>query len=188
MNSRLMMTINEVSFNRPKVVAGFGVIFCCCWLRPIQVSLKFFSEIFTPCKLMLPRSNGNMKCSPFLDVIISFASSLRSWVSDGSSFPSSSTSATKISPFQIPPAPHRNAYPRIPGTGPSHHSGGALTGPSRTSERIQPLLPTKRSVLSVVLRIVSHKVFSHLPRGLEHVADSNTYTEPRASNATHSAQ
>ena len=45
-NSRSdVMTTSEVSFNRPEVVAGFGVVFCFCWLRSIRVSMNFSSEI-----------------------------------------------------------------------------------------------------------------------------------------------
>ena len=45
----------------------------------------------------VPPAGGYMKCSPFLDVIVSFALSLRAWISDASNFPNSSMCATKIS-------------------------------------------------------------------------------------------
>ena len=47
-----MMTIKEVTFDRPVVFPRFSVIFCSCRFRPFRVALKFFSEIFTPCKLL----------------------------------------------------------------------------------------------------------------------------------------
>ena len=45
--------------------------------------------------------------APFLDVNISFALSLGAWNSDASNFPSSSMSATIVSPFQFLPQPMR---------------------------------------------------------------------------------
>ena len=113
-----MMTTHELSFNRPEVVAGFSVVFCFCWLRLIRVSSNVFAEIFPPYSFILPQSRlwnfmifSMQFCRavccweddflPFLDVIISFALSLRAWISDVSKHSSSSMSATKMSPFQI---------------------------------------------------------------------------------------
>ena len=63
LNSRFtMMAINEVALNRSGVIAGFCVILCFVYLR---VSLQFFFEIFTPCRLSPPHSG-------FSDSMISF--------------------------------------------------------------------------------------------------------------------
>ena len=62
----------------------------------------------------MPSAIGNTNFSPVLDVNIYFALSLRAWSSDASNCPRSSTSATRISLWQIPPAKY--AYPKnIPG-------------------------------------------------------------------------
>ena len=91
-----------------------------CWLRPIRVSLKFSSLqentsselilVLHDHSLALPSASGNLNNSPFLDVNISFALSIRAWISEASNLPSSSISATIISPYQILPA--TNAYSR----------------------------------------------------------------------------
>ena len=54
LNSRfIVMTIDEVTLDRPKVSTGFSVI---CWLYRVRLSrftLNFSTEIFTPYKLFL---------------------------------------------------------------------------------------------------------------------------------------
>ena len=47
-----MMTRNDVFFHCPEIVSDFSVIFCFRRLRPLQVSLKFFPEIFTHHRLI----------------------------------------------------------------------------------------------------------------------------------------
>ena len=143
-----VITINEVSFNRPEVVAGFGVTFCFCWLRPIRVSLKFSSlQENTSSELILglhdhsfalPSASGNMKNSPFLDVNISFALSIRAWISEASNLPRSSISATIIYLTRFSPQPMHTRgifLVRI-----SYQIGGAFTGLSLKSSEIHPLL------------------------------------------------
>ena len=77
---------------------------------------------------------------------------LRTWISHASNFSQPSISATMI----------------------SRQIGGALNGLFlQKPENIQPLLRTE-SVLQMVLQIVSHNVFSHLPRCREHFAESNS--------------
>ena len=117
-----MMTINEVSFNRPEVVAGFSVVFGFCWLRPFRASFEVLRKDHDspqvhsrisgplPSNFAVPSAIRNMKCSPFLDIIVSFALSLRAWISDAFNFPSSSISATMWLPSRFFPA--TNAYPR----------------------------------------------------------------------------
>ena len=57
LNSRFnVMTTDEVTFDWPEVILGFSVLPCSCRLRPFRVALKFFSEIFTPCRLSPPKS------------------------------------------------------------------------------------------------------------------------------------
>ena len=77
LNSRLdVVTIKVIPIDQPKIITGFSVIFSfVCWLRPFRVSLKFFSEIFTPHKLF-PAWSG------FSDSIISskqFCCSICDW-------------------------------------------------------------------------------------------------------------
>ena len=43
-----VMTISEVTLDRPKVLPGFSVIVRFCRLRPLRVSTKVSSEIFAP--------------------------------------------------------------------------------------------------------------------------------------------
>ena len=50
------MMINEVTLDRPEVFPGFSVIVCFCRLRLSRFTLKFSTEIFTPCKLFPPWS------------------------------------------------------------------------------------------------------------------------------------
>ena len=57
LNSRFtVMTIDEVTLNRPEVFPGFSVIFWFSRLRPVQPALKFSTEIFTPYRLFPPWS------------------------------------------------------------------------------------------------------------------------------------
>ena len=69
-----------------------------------------FSELISPDNFTFPSAIRNVKFSLFFSAITSYAVSLRAWISDASKFSSSSMSATKMSPFQIPSA--YNAYPR----------------------------------------------------------------------------
>ena len=84
------MTINEVTFDKPRVSSGFSVIFCFCRLKPFRFALKFSTEIFTPYRVVpdfevgsrnswslpdnfaAPSATGNKKYSPLFGVIISF--------------------------------------------------------------------------------------------------------------------
>ena len=132
LNSKLnVMTIDEVTLNGPSVSSGFSVVSCFCRLKPFWFALKFSTEIFTSYRLFppwsgfsefvvsskniaVPSAAGTIKSSLLCGVNISFALSLRGWIPDASNFSNSSMSATRISPFQIPPA--INAYPRnVPG-------------------------------------------------------------------------
>ena len=57
LNSRFnVLTIDRVTFNRPKVSLGFSVIFCFCLLRPFLFALKFSTESFAPHRLFPPLS------------------------------------------------------------------------------------------------------------------------------------
>ena len=51
-----MMTIDEVTLNRPEDFLGFSVILCFCRLRPFQFAVKISTEIFTPYRLFPPSS------------------------------------------------------------------------------------------------------------------------------------
>ena len=82
-----------------------------------------------------------MKCSPFLEVNISFALSLRAWISDASRFPSSSISATQMSPFQSLPA--TNAHPRNIHGRTFLPNWWSLDNLALKSDDIQPLLRTE---------------------------------------------
>ena len=134
LNTRFnMTTINVVFFDRPKIVAGFCAMFCFVyWLRLVRTSLKISTEFFVWNRLVPQKSRfwdsmissrqcycaicdrEDKTCSPCFVVITSFALSLRAWLPDASKIFSSSMSANKMSPFQIPPA--NNTCPRnIPG-------------------------------------------------------------------------
>ena len=123
-----VMTINVIPCDRPEIVSGFPVISQCFYrLRPVRLSLKTVFVLFVSCKVVL-NSDGSSENLIFsrqlsfsicdweyelytlFGVIISFAWSLRACISHASKFSSSSMSATKISPFQIPPA--YNAHPK----------------------------------------------------------------------------
>ena len=91
------MTISDIPFDRPEIIAGFCVIFCLVeCLSLLRTSLKVSSEIFTP-----------LQVGPALE-----------WIFGLQDLPHNFTvasaigkmSETKISPFQIPPA--NIAYPR----------------------------------------------------------------------------
>ena len=56
----------------------------------------------------------------------------------------------------------------------SHQIGGALIGHARKSDDTQPVHQKEKPGLQVVLRLVFHTVFSHLPGGLEHFTDSKS--------------
>ena len=56
-----------------------------------------------PESFTVPSAIGNLIFSPLVDVNTSFALSLFAWISDASIFSNSSTSATKMSPFQVHP-------------------------------------------------------------------------------------
>ena len=102
-----------ISWSFPReVVTGFGVIFCFCWLDSSE--FHWSSSLRSPLSTSWYCLGVDSWISPFLDVMISSALSLRTRTSDASNFPSSSMSATKISPFQIHLA--TNANPRnLPG-------------------------------------------------------------------------
>ena len=59
----------------------------------------------------------------------------------------------------------------------SYQIGGALAGLLKKSDGIQPLQQTEWLGLEMVLRVAFHKVFSRLPGGLQHLADSNSTQE-----------
>ena len=52
--------------------------------------------------------------------------------------------------------------------------GEAMTGLVQKFANNPPLLQKEKADLQMVLRSTFHKVFSHLPGGLEHFADSNS--------------
>ena len=180
----IVMTTDEILMNRPKVSSGFSVIFWFSRLRTFRFALKFSTEISNPYSLFPPQSGFSeimvsswQSCCtsnlhPLCGVNTSFALILRGQISEARMFSSSSRSATIISLFHIPPA--INAYLRnIPGKL-SCQIGGALTGLVKKSDNIQPLLQKELLCLEMVLRIAFHKEFSHLPRGLGHIANSSS--------------
>ena len=115
---------------------------------------------------------GVMKLPLLFGVITSFALSLRAWISDPAKFSSSSMSATKISPSQIPSA--YTAYPRnIPGNTflPNWWS---LCWSSAEMDGILPRSQTESRGLQMILQIAFHEVFSHLPAGSGHFADNSS--------------
>ena len=124
MNSRFdVMTINVIPFDRPKIVTRFSIIrdFVCC-SRRVRTSSKVSTELFASYRLgpalkwifgfhdlfsnsfTVPSAIGNVKFSPFLGVVTSFALNLRAWISDAFEISSSSMSATKMCPFRTHPA------------------------------------------------------------------------------------
>ena len=85
---------------------------------PFPFALKPSTEVFAPYgffrlwvgsrnswsrpdNFAVPFADGKINSSPFCGVKTSFSLILRGWISDASIFPSSSRSATRISPFQI---------------------------------------------------------------------------------------
>ena len=62
-----------------------------------------------PESLTVPSSIGKINFSPFIGVNTSFAVSLSARISDASICSNSSLSATKMSPFQIPPRVQRTS-------------------------------------------------------------------------------
>ena len=125
-----------------------------------------------PDNFTVPSAIVNMKFSPlFLNVITSFALSHRAWIPDAQVFQLLSVCNQNIS---IPDSPRLQCISE-------KHSwqdfltqiGGAMTGVSQKSEISQPLLRTESLGLWMVLRIVSHRVFSDLPGDLQHFAESN---------------
>ena len=104
-----------------------------------RVGVDFLSPWSLPDNFTVPSAIGNMIFHLFLDVNTSFVLSLRAWISDASNFPSSSVSATKMSPFQIPPRSRhigRTFLIKL-----SHQIGGAMTGLVQKSNDVQPLHP-----------------------------------------------
>ena len=88
----------------------------CSKCMHIKKSLKMVCACyrFSAHNFAVPSAIGNVNFHLFLDINNSSAMSLRAWISDASTFPSSSMSATKISHFQILTA--TNAHPKnIPG-------------------------------------------------------------------------
>ena len=69
------MTMQEISFHRPEVIANFSVIFCfVCRYRPFRVPFRHRVNSRTPSlpnNFAVPSAIGNFKCSPFLGVITS---------------------------------------------------------------------------------------------------------------------
>ena len=104
----------------------------CLW----EESLGSFPRNFA-----VPSANGNVKCSPFLDVNTSFALSLRTWNADASYFPHPLMSATIISTFQIPPA--TSAYPRNISCMPFLPNWWSFGWSFEESDDIQPLHRTE---------------------------------------------
>ena len=132
--------------------------------RLIRVDPEFkvdFRKTWSPpINLTVPSAIGKRKISPFFGVIISFALSLRAWISDASQFSSSSMSATKISPFQS-----------LPQTVHIQTKLESWLVFRRNRMMFNHWRQTGLLVLSTVFQIALHMVFSHLSRGLEHFAD-----------------
>ena len=114
---------------------------------------------------------GNFNYSPLLGVNTSFALSLGAWISDVSKFQAPQCMLPKCLLPTFPPH-----ILQIQGIFLvfSHQIGGALTGHAQKSVDTQPLHQTQQRGLKMVLRIVFHQVFSHLPEGIEHFADSKS--------------
>ena len=86
-------------------------------------------------------------------------------------------SATMISPFQIPPASIR--IQGIFQLTLSCQNDGVLTGLPQ-KKGVSTMEPNGITVFKMVLQIVFHTLFSHLPGGLERFADSSNipYNQP----------
>ena len=69
-----------------------------------RVKVDVLRRCSHPKILTVPSATGNMKFPLLRGVNTYFALSLRAWSSDASTCSNSSVSATKMSPFQIPPA------------------------------------------------------------------------------------
>ena len=107
-----VMTINEFSCDRPKVI--FRFLITTCWIilmwRWRRKSAWLTSKNFllrlrrrsSPGVLTVPSSIGKANVSPFIGVNTSLALSLRAWSSDASISSKTSMSVT-MSPFQILP-------------------------------------------------------------------------------------
>ena len=159
LNTRFnVMTINEVTLNRPEVFPGFSVIFCFCRLKPFRFALKFSTEIFTSLQVVPTFGfsdsvvSSKQVCCSICDweyknilcgVDTSFALSLRAWISDASRFSISSMPAITMSPFQIPLSPRSTHNRGIFHVKLSYQNGGASTGLLKKSDDIQPLHQTE---------------------------------------------
>ena len=128
LNSRfIVMTMDEVTLNRPEVGTGFSVIRWFCRLRLSRFALKFSAEIFAPYGLFPPQSG-------FSDIVVSswqlccaicyweydfisflwyqyfFRVDSKRKICDASNFSNSSRYAVRMSPFENFPA--INSYSR----------------------------------------------------------------------------
>ena len=116
----------------PEIVSDFCVIACwsdswdpsdspwrTTWCSSPRAGLSWLKWIFGICDLILPTwpdpsAKGHTISCHFFGMRTSFALSLRACESDASLFSSPSTTATKMSPFQMPPA--SSTYPmKMPG-------------------------------------------------------------------------
>ena len=111
-----MMTVNEISWDRPKITFGLtmmsrGVeedpsdsprrISCSYPLSGLsRIKVDVLRSWSPPEFLTDPSATGNTKVSPFIGVDTSCALSLRAWSSDASIFCNSSMSATNMSPAE----------------------------------------------------------------------------------------
>ena len=161
---------------------------CFCRLKTFPFAWKLSTEVFAPqvfFRLWVGSWNswsrpdnfavqsaiGKINTSPFCGVHTSVPWILRGWISDASICPSSSRSATRISPFQIPQ--RLGHVRRIFPVALSYQIGGALTCLLKKSDNIQPLHQKVSLHPWMVLRIAFRKEFSRRPGGLGHFADSN---------------
>ena len=184
MNSRFsLMTIDEVTLNRPKIVTGFSVIGSASWESsgsPWSSPLR--SSLPTGCSRLRvgSRNSWTLKdnfavpsaVKKICGVNTAFALSLGAWISDASMFSSSSMSATGclLSKFHTRSIRIRGIFQvKL-----SCRTGGILIGLWQKSGGILPWSHTEWLVLGMVRRIVFHQVFSHLPGSLQHFTNSRS--------------
>ena len=191
LNSRfIMMAINEVTFNRPKISSGFSVIFWLCRLGLFQFALKSSTEIFTPYNLFPPLSGF----PEFVVSSLQFCCTICCWEYEFFSllwdqyfrigffedkflmcpyFPilQNPQSECPLSRFLTTV----NAYPRkIPGKTFLPNRWSTLIGLAKKWCNTPPVLQKEFLALWMVLRIFFHVEFCRLPGGLGHFADSNS--------------
>ena len=191
LNSRFnVMTIDELTLCRPKVCAGFNVIFWCCRLRVFRFALQFTTEIFTPYGLLPPWSGfSELKDSSwhFCCTICYWECEFFFFLCDQYFFcfdfsegklrmrPGSLTlrcrqSGCLLSKF-IPRSMRTQeiSLVRLP-----CQIDEVLIDHVMMSDDTQSLLRMVLLVLWMVLRICLSWGFSHLPGGLGHFANSNS--------------